>query len=330
MDAHPHSPTHQSPVMGQQSLAGIAFQDYAEKDQIKRLGYQDQSIKQSRIPLSSIGSEASSHRVFTDSNGISPHSSLFGSALSIADLEPHGHQDLLVELAMASQQLSIDDQDNQTNYTDNEADEDDDDERRGYRKDDWLDNITERSTSTSHQWNIWEEYEPEYRMLSESLETMKQAIYKDIQNTLNEIKALDSSFEITKADFHEKMEDAYSDMALSLMERRDRLLKQKMKFSKESNMDTQETIRFQSEKVRLNVGGGIFETSLGTLRRDPDSLLATMFSGKHVLTPGGDGSYFIDRDPSHFRLVLNYLRDLRIPPTILQDKTMQNITRFKV
>ncbi|KAI9013424.1 hypothetical protein CLU79DRAFT_397156 [Phycomyces nitens] len=336
MDGHPQSPQ-PSPIM-QQSLIDLALQDY-EKDHIGRLVYQDQSLQQARIPLSSIESEASSNRVFSESNGLSSHSSLFGSALSTGDPEAHGHQDLLIELAMARQQLSIDDQEDLNHSKNEDEEEDDDEERRGYRREDWLDNITERSTSTLHQWNVWEEYEPEYRMLRESLEAMKQSIYKDIQNTLNEIETLDKNFEVTKAEFHEKMEDAYTNMAFVLLERRDRLLKQKMKFSKEAQTDTQgrqkiklividrllfvETIRFHSEKVRLNVGGGIFETSLGTLRRDQDSLLATMFSGKHVLTPGADGSYFLDRDPSHFRLVLNYLRDLRIPPTILQDKAIR-------
>ncbi|KAG2233889.1 hypothetical protein INT48_005230 [Thamnidium elegans] len=63
----------------------------------------------------------------------------------------------------------------------------------------------------------------------------------------------------------------------------------------------------------------MFETSQSTLGRDTNSLLATMFSGRHPISAESDGSYFIDRDPSHFRLVLNYLRDLRIPPTVLQD-----------
>ncbi|KAI9493894.1 hypothetical protein BDB00DRAFT_821161 [Zychaea mexicana] len=47
-----------------------------------------------------------------------------------------------------------------------------------------------------------------------------------------------------------------------------------------------------------------------------------MFSGRHALEPEHDGSYFIDRDPLRFRLVLNYLRDLRIPAAVSQDKSM--------
>merc|ERR1740129_1578692 len=45
------------------------------------------------------------------------------------------------------------------------------------------------------------------------------------------------------------------------------------------------------------------------LRRDKNSMLAAMFSGTGFdMTPGEDGSYFIDRDGTHFRYILNYLR----------------------
>lgn len=37
-----------------------------------------------------------------------------------------------------------------------------------------------------------------------------------------------------------------------------------------------------------------------------------MFSGRHRLVAEEDGSYFIDRDPHCFRMVLNYLRDSRV------------------
>ena len=33
-----------------------------------------------------------------------------------------------------------------------------------------------------------------------------------------------------------------------------------------------------------------------------------MFSGRHALEPQEDGSFFIDRDGTHFRHILNYLR----------------------
>ena len=54
--------------------------------------------------------------------------------------------------------------------------------------------------------------------------------------------------------------------------------------------------------VKLNVGGKIYKTTLDTLRKDPDSMLCAMFSGRHELKPDEeDGAYFIDRDGKLFR-----------------------------
>ena len=63
-----------------------------------------------------------------------------------------------------------------------------------------------------------------------------------------------------------------------------------------------------SSTVKLNVGGQHFTTSLQTLRKDPNSMLAAMFSGKFDMKPSEDGTFFIDRDGTHFRFILNYLR----------------------
>ena len=61
--------------------------------------------------------------------------------------------------------------------------------------------------------------------------------------------------------------------------------------------------------INLNIGGRRFTTSLQTLTKDPDSMLAAMFSGKFEVKPSEDGAFFIDRDGKHFRFILNYLRD---------------------
>ena len=54
--------------------------------------------------------------------------------------------------------------------------------------------------------------------------------------------------------------------------------------------------------VKLNVGGKIYKTTLDTLRKDPDSMLCAMFSGRHELKQDKeDGAYFIDRDGKLFR-----------------------------
>jgi len=60
--------------------------------------------------------------------------------------------------------------------------------------------------------------------------------------------------------------------------------------------------------VKLDVGGVRYTTSLTTLRRFPDSMIGCMFSGRHALPKGEDGYFFIDRDGTHFRHILNFLR----------------------
>eukprot|EP00668_Euglena_longa_P012054 GGOE01014479.1.p2 GENE.GGOE01014479.1~~GGOE01014479.1.p2 ORF type:complete len:475 (+),score=159.08 GGOE01014479.1:198-1427(+) len=66
-----------------------------------------------------------------------------------------------------------------------------------------------------------------------------------------------------------------------------------------------------AHKVKLNVGGTPYETTVETLTCDQDSMLAAMFSGKFLIDLQPDGSCFFDRDPKLFREVLLYLRWLR-------------------
>jgi len=66
---------------------------------------------------------------------------------------------------------------------------------------------------------------------------------------------------------------------------------------------------FQSSRIKLNIGGMIYETSLDTLQKDENSMLGAMFSGKYKMETDEDGHYFIDRDGTWFRYVLNFLRN---------------------
>ena len=63
-----------------------------------------------------------------------------------------------------------------------------------------------------------------------------------------------------------------------------------------------------SSIVKLNIGGSYFTTNVQTLTKDPNTMLAAMFSGKFEMKPCEDGAFFIDRDGTHFRFILNYLR----------------------
>ena len=68
---------------------------------------------------------------------------------------------------------------------------------------------------------------------------------------------------------------------------------------------------FNGPRIILDVGGVRYSTSRTTLTKYPDSMLGAMFSGRHDLETMQceDGSFFIDRDGTHFRHILNYLRD---------------------
>lgn len=72
---------------------------------------------------------------------------------------------------------------------------------------------------------------------------------------------------------------------------------------------------FSSEWVTLNVGGKYFTTSKRTLAStEPTSMLARMFSqdnNGYLFTPSSidkNGAYLIDRSPTYFEPILNYLR----------------------
>lgn len=78
-------------------------------------------------------------------------------------------------------------------------------------------------------------------------------------------------------------------------------------FEKEKQKMT-ELYKIQEQKISLDIGGNKFSTSLQTLRTDSGSVFGAMFSGRHPIRKQEDGSIFIDRDGTHFRLILNYLR----------------------
>lgn len=82
-----------------------------------------------------------------------------------------------------------------------------------------------------------------------------------------------------------------------------------------------------SSVVRLNIGGTKFWTTVDTLtHREPDSMLAAMFSGRHTVCTDPDKGYiFVDRDGQHFRHILNWLRDGVIP--ILRDHECLELLR---
>ena len=80
--------------------------------------------------------------------------------------------------------------------------------------------------------------------------------------------------------------------------------------SVDKNLQEDERIRsdlkqINKERVTLNIGGRNFETSYPILLRDEQSIFNVLFHEERPTT------FFFDRDSSHFRYILNYLREDR-------------------
>ncbi|OQR74166.1 TNF-alpha induced protein B12-like [Tropilaelaps mercedesae] len=67
-----------------------------------------------------------------------------------------------------------------------------------------------------------------------------------------------------------------------------------------------------SQYVKLNVGGTLYYTTIGTLTK-LDSMLRAMFSGRMEVLTDSEGWILIDRSGKHFGAILNYLRDGSVP-----------------
>ncbi|XP_041585672.1 BTB/POZ domain-containing protein KCTD14 isoform X1 [Vulpes lagopus] len=65
--------------------------------------------------------------------------------------------------------------------------------------------------------------------------------------------------------------------------------------------------------VELNVGGELYTTTVGTLRKLPGSKLAEMFSSSTKACTDAEGRLFIDRPGTYFGPILDYLRSERLP-----------------
>jgi len=65
-----------------------------------------------------------------------------------------------------------------------------------------------------------------------------------------------------------------------------------------------------SDIVTLNVGGTKYSTSKANLRKIPGSFFDLMLSGELTdIKPIKNNTYFIDRDDTYFKYILNYLRE---------------------
>ena len=83
------------------------------------------------------------------------------------------------------------------------------------------------------------------------------------------------------------------------------------------------------ERVKLNVGGMKFETTVSTLTKYENTYFSAAFSGRHEVPLDSEGYYFIDRDGTHFGTILNFLRTETIRmPEDRQDDLMAEVRYY--
>ena len=127
--------------------------------------------------------------------------------------------------------------------------------------------------------------------------------------------------EVSQAKFNEEMKIAWQKFDEEVKEQRHLLEEERLKLEKEKSFMTN-IYEIQNSHIKLDVGGHFFSTSLATLTRDKSSMLAVMFSGRHKMIPTSENTYFIDRDGTYFKYVLNYLRGDLSPDTLPEDRTI--------
>jgi hypothetical protein len=82
-----------------------------------------------------------------------------------------------------------------------------------------------------------------------------------------------------------------------------------------------------SKKILLDIGGKIFATSQPTLTNGKSHFFTAMFSGKYSTKPNEEGTYFIDRNPSMFQVILDYLRGEEIFQKEMSAKDKKQLLR---
>jgi len=78
-------------------------------------------------------------------------------------------------------------------------------------------------------------------------------------------------------------------------------------------------------RIKLNVGGQRFETTFSTITKY-SSFFQNKFSGKFDNPQDEDGSYFIERDGTYFRHILNFMLDGTLPDD-LPSQTLKALLR---
>jgi len=111
----------------------------------------------------------------------------------------------------------------------------------------------------------------------------------------------------------DKIHEIYEDLTKSMNNELSNLTLEKKRLDSDVRKlinERENPKNYNVERVLLDIGGHHFSTSVNTLTSIPNSYFGRLFSGpfpSHMV--GDDGRVFLDRDGTHFRYILNFLRD---------------------
>ncbi|XP_071090192.1 uncharacterized protein [Haliotis cracherodii] len=181
------------------------------------------------------------------------------------------------------------------------------------------DYVDERESRLRHRERDMSTRERNTDMMSIRLEDRERRLHAELVTCEEKIREYERRRLDLERDFRDRMEEAEEGVRKKQDEmdrEREQMAADRTRFESEIKRMS-EMYKIQDSRIKLDIGGHLFTTSLLTLTKDPDSMLAAMFSGRHELKRELDGSFFIDRDGTHFRYILNYLRDGCIKEGIL-------------
>ncbi len=156
-----------------------------------------------------------------------------------------------------------------------------------------------------------------------------QSVVRALEVQQRNVDAQKRSLEAERAAFEEEKRALSKTMEKERQAKMEEVAQREAKLEKdiaafaERLRDAESRFRDPSSIVELNVGGTHFETLKDTLTKVEGSMLEAMFCGRFPVTRDKQGRAFIDRDPSTFVLVLNYLRTDQLPAGL--DKTRQQM-----
>ena len=145
------------------------------------------------------------------------------------------------------------------------------------------------------------------KLVSEQ-ESKDALVFKEkLREKLKAVEETQKTIDVRRKEV-EIREAKIKDSEKRLTAEKEEIVAEKEKFEEEKQKMA-ELNKSADTRIKLDVGGHQYTTSTLTLTKDQNSMFAAMFSGRHSLKREEDGSFFIDRDGTHFRFILNYLRD---------------------